>query len=922
MRAGNFWLKIFNVYPNEFQVVKKLYLFQFFQGAGIAFFFTSAFAQFLEKFPISELPWVMISSAILLWGAGLLYTRWEHTIKFEGFNFAIVLLMAISVLLLWIANLQFTQTWFLYFLLAWFNVLYLLNNLQFWGIAAVLFDLRQSKRLFAVISSGDIPAKFIGYTLATLVVPYTGSQNLLLIGAIFMLASLPLFRSILRSGHLEKHHKAHNENHGKPVGKAIRKMVDNIVSNIYVRRIAFISLLTSICILIINYGFYGEVRKAYHNDIELAKFIGLFAGGLRIIAFFTKMIFTSRLTASLGIKQTLLITPLGMVILIAIIVSLSSGFTPGEKLIFYLFGVSSMLVDVLRTSFNSPVLLTLMQPLSTHERLRAHNIVKGIMDPFASLLAGIFLLTLFYVHGRVDLIFLCYVLLILGSLWIGGVILVNRQYMTILIKTIGSRYFSREEFDLNNEAIIQELNKKMMKGTDLEVISILRMLSSKIDPTSEYLIASLIQHPSDPVKIEALKLISSREIENIKETLLTLLHSDVNMDVKFQGVKTFCKIADQEWDLAEWLDHTRPEIREAAITGMLGNKDGNIKKRAMDMVNSLVHSDESINRLSAVSILNGVKNEYDFSEHELLVNDPDPLIRDLAMKAIGRASHPATITALFNHLPAREKQVISSLYKAGENAILVLRDQISGDEIPEMLQGKLIALLGKIGGEKAIQVLLELLKKRPEHTSVIIKALYRCRYSATGKAQKMFETIAKRYIVYGVELLHMQMGLSKKDPHYSVLESSIHQEIIEIREILLSLFGCMYDRKKMNQVKYGLNATRRESIANAMEIIELTVKKDIGRQFNIMFETTGIDHRCAALRSLFTGKQFGQVDQILGRILTEKPILYYAWTKAFSIYISKKYDHPLDEGLFKKYIQSDVELLRETALFALPNPKS
>ncbi len=921
MRAGNFWLKIFNVYPNEFQVVKKLYLFQFFQGAGIAFFFTSAFAQFLERFPISELPWVMISSAILLWGAGLLYTRWEHTIKFEGFNFAIVLLMAISVLLLWIANLQFTQDWFLYFLLAWFNVLYLLNNLQFWGIAAVLFDLRQSKRLFAVISSGDIPAKFIGYTLATLVVPYTGSQNLLLIGAIFMLVSLPIFRSILRSGHLERHHKAHNENHGKPVGKALRKMVANIVSNIFVRRIAFISLLTSICILIINYGFYGEVRKAYHDDIELAKFIGLFSGGLRIIAFFTKMIFTSRLTATLGIKQTLLITPLGMVILIAIIVS-ASGFSPGEKLIFYLFGVSSMLVDVLRTSFNSPVLLTLMQPLSTHERLRAHNIVKGIMDPFASLLSGIFLLTIFYVHGRVDLVFLCYVLLILGALWIGGVILVNRQYMAILIKTIGSRFFTREEFDLNNEAIIQELNKKMMKGTDLEVISILRMLSSKIDPTSKNLIARLIQHPSDPVKIEALKLINSREIENIKETLLSLLQSDVNMEVKFQGVKTFCKIADQQWDLSEWLDHPHPEIREAAITGMLGNEDSDIKKRATDMLNGLVHSVENKDKLSAVSILSGVKNEYDFRELELLINDPDPLIRDLAMKAIGRAAHPDAITALFNHLSDHEKQVISSLYKAGENAIPVLKDQISGSQVSEIVQLNLITLLGKIGGEKAIQVLLELLKKRHEHTSVIVKALYRCKFSATAKEHKTLEAIAKRYIVYGVELLHMQKGLSTKDPHKVVLESSIHQEIIEIREILLSLFGCMYDRKKMNQVKYGLNATRRESIANAMEIIELTVKKDIGKQFNIMFETTSIDHRCSALRYLFSGSQYGQIEQVLGRILTEKPILYYAWTKAFSIYISKKYDHPVDEELFKKYIQSDVELLRETALFALPNPKS
>ena len=94
MSPGNFWLRVLNVYPNEWHIVKRLYLFQFFQGAGIAFFFTSSFAQFLEKFPITELPWVMIYSAILLWAAGLLYTKLEHVLSFENFNWLVIFFMA------------------------------------------------------------------------------------------------------------------------------------------------------------------------------------------------------------------------------------------------------------------------------------------------------------------------------------------------------------------------------------------------------------------------------------------------------------------------------------------------------------------------------------------------------------------------------------------------------------------------------------------------------------------------------------------------------------------------------------------------------------------------------------------------------------------------------------------------------------
>ena len=918
MNPGHFWLKILNVYPHEWKVVKRLYLFQFFQGAGIAFFFTSAFAQFLEKFPITELPWVMVYSAILLWTAGWLYTRLEHTLKFRGFNVTIILIMAVSILLLWIANYKLPYDWFFYLLMAWFNVLYLLNNLQFWGIAALLFDLRQSKRLFAVISAGDIPAKFIGYSLALVFVPYTGAQNLLLMGAGCMVASVPFFRSIIKSAHLEAHHEAHHKAHkkiaAKPHVKNIGGIVTNIVTNSYIRRIAFISLLTGICVILINYGFYGEVKKAYKDDVALASFIAFFYASLRVIAFVTKMVFTSRLTASWGVRQALFITPLGMLLLIGAIVTLS-GFSSGEKLIFYLFGVASMLVDVLRTSFNSPVLLTLMQPLPTYERLRAHNIVKGIMDPFASFLSGVFLLILFYMHDRVDLMFLCYVLLTLGLLWLIGVIRVNRQYLQILVKAISSRYFSREEFDLTDEDIRQHIRNKMMKGSELEVISILRMLSSKMDAVSEDLISELLHHPAQQVKIEALRFIK-KSTPHIKEKLENLILNEKDIEVKNEAVKTFCKIGDYSWGLTTYFDHPDPEMRTAAITGMLNNSDTALKERAEKAIGELVISKEREDKKIAISILNQVKDEYDHPDHAQLINDADPAIRNAAIKAVGKAGCKETLVALFRHISTFEKQTLASFYNAGDRAIPLLKDEINSDRITEELRDKLITLCGKIGGEKAKKLLLELLIKQPQHNAVTIKALHRCRYSAGGNSHKLLETIARMYILYGVELLYMQKGLTKKEAQYNVLNNSLNQEIQDIREILLCLFGCLYDREKINQAKNGLNAKHKDSVANALEIIELTVKKDIGRNFNILFETIDVEQRCIALRSLFTEKQFSGLEQILGRILSEKPIHYYNWTKAFSMYISKKYVHPLDTDLYKKYIESENRLLRETALFA------
>lgn len=910
MVPRKFWLRVLNVYPGEWGTVKQLYLFQFFQGAGIAFFFTSALAQFLERFPITELPWVMIISAALLWGAGLLYTRLEHLLSFKSFNLSIITFMATSVMLLWAGKYMFRQEWFLYITLGWFYVLYLLNNLQFWGIAALLFDLRQSKRLFGVISGGDIPAKAIGYSLALVLVPYTGAANLLLFGAACMLISLPFFNNILRSNESLLSHQTHSHSGGR---RPLRKIVENIATNSYIRRIAFISLITSVCVILINYGFYGEVSKANKNDVALARFIAFFYASLRIIAFVTKMVFTSRLTASLGVRQSLFITPCAMLLLAGVIV-FTGGMSQEQKIIFYLFGACSMIVDVLRTSLNSPVLLTLMQPLPTYERLRAHNIVKGIMDPFASFFAGVFLLILFYMHNRVDLMFLCYVLIGLGILWVIGVVLVNRQYAQILVKTISNRYFSREEFNLNDEAIRQMITDKMMAGTEQEVISILRMLNSEKDKLSNDMIEQLLFHPADPIKLEALQLLNNTGSAT-RHKLEQLLNDSENPVVKMEVVSALTRLGTEDWNLDQYISQSR-DIRQAAIAGMLINKDPNIYQKGQAALDQLLQRDNTEDKQLAIRILDAVKNEYDHPGHGALINDSSPATRAAAIQAVGRAALPGTLEALAHQLGQHEKMVMAAFHKAGSAALPVIKQQLYSEGMTPERTDRLITLSGRIGGEEAIRILMEMLVKRPAHTNTTVKALHRSKYIAGEDAQKVLESIARMYIMHGVELLHMQQKLEKHNSDYHVLNRSIQSEIQEIREVLLSLFSCLYDREKINQVKYGLNTSQKDSVANAMEIIELTVKKDLGRQFNLMFEPVEIEQRCNSLRALFTDKRFEKIDHVLTRILSEKPIPYYNWTKAYSMYVSGKQGHTVGQELFHKFIQSDNRLLKETAMFA------
>jgi ATP/ADP translocase len=915
MSSNRFWLNLLNIQKQEWPVVKQLFWLQFFQGAGISFFFTAEFARFLEKYPVHELPWVMVLSAVLLWFTGFAYTVLEHHIPFKKFNEGIILFMAGTMLLVRIGSTVITDNWLYYLSLAWFYVLYLLNNLEFWGIASRLFNIRQSKRLFGVVSSGDIPAKFIGYTLALLVVPYSGTLNLLLLGVVSMLISIPFYRSIARSEkvHFEDTHEAHPVHHSR---HPVRNLYLTFISSKIIRRISIISLLATACVIIVNYGFYAKIKESYQGDVELAKFIAFFMAGLRIIALITKTIFTSRLTTHLGIQKSLFITPFLLLGLVSIIIG-ASYFNQDERFIFYIFGASSIAIDVLRTAINSPVLLTIMQPLPIHERMRAHNIIKGIMDPFATLFSGILLLLLFNYHGTIDLLTLCYTLIVLVIGWLIGIVYVNREYLNMLVTTISSRYFSQEEFTLNDPGTLNKIKEKIEHGSEQEVLSILSMVASKQNPISIELLRLFVQHPSDSVKKESIRLVSRKSINELQPQLEQLTGTASAIDVSKEATQAVCKLTES---LSEALSHYhQPDtaIQQAALCGMLCNRQKSIRFTAEEIIAALIRSASSDERMKGLGILGRVADEYDHPLHSvLLTTEKNNQVLENGLVTIGHAASHETIKAVMQCYIQKPKLVKAALFKAGSKAVPQIENFLRHQTLSQVESTQLILLVGNIGGEEARLALGRLIKTKELNLPAIIKAMYRSKYRAINESKTFLEEIAKAYIRFAVELLFMQRKLQGKTPAASLLHNAIQIELAEIRELLLCLFGCIYDRKNIKKSRTALMANKKETIANAMEIIEVTVKKELSKYFTALYDDSGIEERCNALRSVYQSTEFSEIGDILQRILSEQPIIYQDWTKACSLYVSRKYTIGIDQQYCVKFLKAENQLLKETAAFA------
>ena len=148
-------LSAFNIAPGEGPLVALLLSHSFFAGLAEVLFYTAASAVFLAAFAPTMLPYVYIGSAALSPYVDLSIeasgTAADGTAppSDTGLAGALCGLLAPRPLADQCRVARFSS-------LFWLRVLAVLNNLVFSGMAERLFNVRQGKRLFSLIGSGDL----------------------------------------------------------------------------------------------------------------------------------------------------------------------------------------------------------------------------------------------------------------------------------------------------------------------------------------------------------------------------------------------------------------------------------------------------------------------------------------------------------------------------------------------------------------------------------------------------------------------------------------------------------------------------------------------------------------------------------------------------------------------------------------------
>lgn len=876
-------LQLFNIRQDEAWLVTNLFWLQFFQGAGVAIFNTVAFALFLQQFDVLELPKVYLFSAVLLWLTGFIYSKVEHALSIKKLVPLIIVFVVGSIVAFRLGYAEVNPPWFLFLMFSWYYVVYLLTNLEFWGLAALQFDIRQSKRLFGMIGAGDIPAKLIGYSAVPVLVKFFSSENMLVVAAVCIFCSLIFYFRLLRAGKMDVHVEHEHSHAHEHATETIRSVVKSFFGNRMIAFVALLSFIVMTCVTIISFSFYAEIKHEMHSDAQLASFIGMFYAGGRIFAIFIRLILTGRIANILGTKGSLLLSPAILFVFLVSIILLPL-FTHNHHAIVYFFGLMAIITEVLKTSLQDPVFLSLMQPLSSNLRLKGHTIVKGVMDPFALAFSGFMLFSLLRLSGRVDLFLLSYLLFTLIVVWVVMIFVVDKEYVRTLVTALNKRYSVGNEIDLSDEKTKNVLLEKISTGERGESIYILNLIEKKYTEEQQELVLKAIEHPRQEVRMEAIKLAERKKIIAALPQIEKIISERKDDGLLPEAVKAMCMLQPEELDsLDAFVADKDQRLMKAAITGLMISGGISAVVTAGQRLLQLIGSTNPAERRMAAEIIGDLGVQSFYKPLVDLLKDENPEVLQAAIIAAGKVKNERLIQPLLHMFLERknEKLVIDALHNAGDVALRLVSHTLTHQKLSRQQQSKLILLCGRIGTDYATKILDDLVWSAPALRTEVFRALHLCEFKLQPGHHVQHIELMHSYIITATKIIFM-IRETEKSTTTKVLADALHLELKDVRDSLLLLFSFVYNRDKMMRARNAFGMHKRENIANALEVIEIEVPKEISLKFNKLFEPGTIDDKCNTMSAYFKEKL--TYEAIVDDILDNVDYIFHRWTKAAALH--------------------------------------
>jgi HEAT repeat protein len=560
------FLNMFKVYEDEIALLLWTVALLFIIRSGGTLLNNFAETAFLKRYGVEYLPVVnMVNAVITFFLTGILTaftgrmaaTRllsWVFIlcgISITGMRLAIPLGYEIVYPVLFMMKSQFEM----------------FQALMFWNLANDLFNTRQSKRLFPLVTAGGVVGMILGSFLTPWVASVFRMDNLLYVylgltiaGAILVNAMTSRFPTLVFTDQKTGASKGRT-----PMIEEFKRVVPLIKESTLFKIVLVLTFMPNVVIPIINYQFNYAIDNQFASESSMIHFFGYFRGVLNIISLFI-LLFVGRIYGRWGISVALMFHPFNYAIALL-------GFLFRFDIVAAMY--ARMSTTVIRTTINVPANAILMGLFPDSYRAMIRPFLRGTVVRCALFLgSGLILISTHYFHPR----YLTLVALPFVIAWAAAPFILKSAYTRILMDLMKTDLFELKQFDGRQLAQIfkggkiqEGLVNAFLKADGRNTVWYATLLKHFGIEDFDRLILDKLPSQDEAVKISLVKMLSQGLEKGAMKKLLAQAHPEKPQlsIVAFSHLiqcRNHCRVeALDEVSMEAYLKNSDPGVRGHAL---------------------------------------------------------------------------------------------------------------------------------------------------------------------------------------------------------------------------------------------------------------------------------------------------------------------------------------------------------------------
>ncbi|MCP4287228.1 MAG: hypothetical protein GY792_22765 [Gammaproteobacteria bacterium] len=798
---------------------------------------------FLSAYGGDVLVYIYMVNGVGAVAAGAVYGVLQGKVRAGMFEMIMVMIFTMLFVMFWVM-IESAPSWMLIVLMVFAEIFGTLIILQAWNTNGALLTTRSAKRLMPLISGfGTIAGILSGVLVGALAGPL-GTVNLIsvVVLALMIMAGLgfPLAKRLCVS--MERIAPPPEKEQGP---KRVAAGAGAVLGNRHIQVILAMTAVATLTSMLVDYQF--KVFSQAHFSVDgvlqkdnLSGFYGNLQVVVSVLALALQFGMASRVLERFGIAMTLALLP-------AVILTGAFGIVLGIGSYFAASTLSRSGDKILKFSLYGSTNQMLFMALPEHLQKTARTLSSAIVRPATFILAGVLLIFVTQGAGMNDAA-VGWLTGAMALIWIILSVTAERGYLMSLLSLLERNRikFHTDKIEITDSGAIEQIRSLFSSddtGRITNGLNIAKRIKG-VDMVPDVL--RLTHHTDAQVRAAATSYLgemgSSSELDRLRELL-----NDSDPDVRAKAAQGFFKL-NNDWK-AQNLDIVRPyldspdlPVRAVALSRFLASEKDDERRLGDDILLKLSRSEDPGSRLAALDAIMGQKAQTCSATVLAALEDPVPEVSCRAALAATAVNCPGVWSALIQFL--KEEQLhpmqFAALGTAGPEVVPQLQELLTDTALPIRVRRQTAQLLGRIGGDAALEALLDRLHRplltvpldaahaasrivsdggKPlprKQVAGALELLYADAYSITAILADFDESPLRDHV--GVARLVMSRRLSRViDTLFEVLRLTYPSDVIDLAVACLK----SDDPKKLEAAIEVMNqALEREDRSRVIPLIE------------------------------------------------------------------------------------------------------